>query len=87
MSGQRQTPARCRALLQELSEYLDGDVTPARCRVIERHITTCARCGNTLGRLRQTLAACRATGKKPLPRDVKARAAQRIRALLQQDRR
>ena len=30
--------ARCRALLLELSRYLDGDLTPARRRTIERHI-------------------------------------------------
>ena len=35
----RRPSARCRALLVELSKYLDGDLTPARRRTVERHLT------------------------------------------------
>lgn len=73
--------ARCRALLQELSLYLDGDLTSARRRTIERHIKACACCGTMAERLRVTVAACRAEGKRRPPSDVRSRAAQRIRAL------
>ena len=55
--------ARCRTLLLELSRYLDGDLTPARRRAVERHIKTCACCGTMAARLRRTVAACRAEGK------------------------
>jgi anti-sigma factor RsiW len=74
--------ARCRTLLLELSRYLDGDLTPARRRTIERHINACACCGTMVARLRRTVAACRAEGKKRPPRDVMLRAAERIRALI-----
>jgi anti-sigma factor RsiW len=74
--------ARCRALLLEVSRYLDGDLTPARRRTIERHIKTCGCCGTMAARLRATVTACRAEGKKQPPRDVMSRAAKRIRLLL-----
>jgi anti-sigma factor RsiW len=74
--------ARCRALLLELSRYLDGDLTPARRRTLERHINACACCGTMAVRLRRTVAACRAEWKRRPPRDVMSRAAKRIRALV-----
>jgi len=74
--------ARCRALLLEVSQYLDGDLTSARRRMVERHIKTCACCGTMTARLRRTLAACRAVGTTRPPRSVMSRAAERIRALV-----
>jgi anti-sigma factor RsiW len=75
--------ARCRALLLELSRYLDGDLTPARRRAVEQHIRACACCGTMAARLRKTVAACRAEGRRSPPRDVMSRAAERIRALIE----
>ncbi|MEO8681539.1 MAG: zf-HC2 domain-containing protein [Vicinamibacterales bacterium] len=73
---------RCRALLLELSRYLDGELTPGRRRSVERHVESCGCCGTMSERLRATIAACRAeSGKRP-PRAVQARAAARIKALL-----
>ena len=73
---------RCRALFEELSLYLDGDLTTDRRRKIERHIRSCACCGMMNQRLRLTVAACRAEAKRRPPRDVMARAATRVRALI-----
>jgi len=78
---------RCRALLLELSRYLDGELTPTRRRLVERHINTCRCCGTMAARLRRTVAACRAEGKRQPPRAVMLRAAQRIRALVERERR
>jgi anti-sigma factor RsiW len=82
MTGATRPSARCRALLLEVSRHLDGDLTPARRRTIERHIKTCGCCGTMAARLRTTVAACRAEGKKRPPRDVMSRAAKRIRMLV-----
>ena len=77
MTAPARPSARCRTLLLELSRYLDGDLTPARRRTIERHIDACACCGTMAARLRRTVAACRAGAKRRPPRDVMARAAAR----------
>ena len=79
--------ARCRTLLLELSRYLDGDLTPARRRTVEQHINACACCGTMSARLRRTVAACRAEGKRRPPHDVMSRAAKRIRALIAREAR
>jgi anti-sigma factor RsiW len=66
----------------ELSRYLDGELTPARRRQVERHITACSCCDTMAARLRQTIDACRAEATRQPPREVRSRAAARIRALL-----
>lgn len=78
---------RCRALLLELSRYLDGDLTPARRRTIERHIKECGCCGTMAARLRRTMAACRAEGRRRPPETVMSRAAKRIRMLIAREKR
>jgi anti-sigma factor RsiW len=75
---------RCRKLLLEISRYLDGDLTPARHRMVEQHVRACACCGTMAARLRSTVAACRAEGSRRPPRDVMSRAEVRIRALIAQ---
>ena len=87
MSVPTRPSARCRALLLELSRYLDDDLTPARRRMVERHIKACACCGRMIAGLRRTVAVCRAEGKRQPPRDVMSRAADRMRALLGGDAR
>ena len=74
--------ARCRTLLVELSRYLDGDLTPARRRAVERHLDTCRCCGTVASRLLRTMAACHAAGQTQPPRTVMSRAAKRVRALI-----
>jgi len=82
MTAPARPSRRCRRLLLELSGYLDGDLTSARRRTVERHIQDCACCGTMAARLRRTMAACRALGKSRPPRHVMSRAAERIRVLL-----
>jgi anti-sigma factor RsiW len=77
-----QPSARCRALLLEMSRYLDGELSPARRRSIESHIDSCTCCGTMALRLRTVVAACRAEGNMRPPRAVMARAAARVRALV-----
>jgi anti-sigma factor RsiW len=79
----RPSPA-CRRRLMELSRYLDGELSPARRRTIEQHIGDCACCATMARRMRQTVAACRAEGRRRPPRAVLSQAALRIRALTAQ---
>ena len=87
MTGANRPSARCRSLLLEVSRYLDGDLTPARRRTVERHINACACCGTMAASLRTTVAACRAEGKKRPPRAVMSRAANRVRVLMAREER
>ena len=82
MTVTSQPSARCRKLLLEISRYLDGDLTPARQRMVEQHVRACACCGTMAARLRRTVAACREEGGRRPPRDLMSRAKARIRALV-----
>jgi anti-sigma factor RsiW len=77
----RQGPA-CRALLQRLFDYIDGELSPARVKALEAHLQTCACCDSLERDLRRSVAACRAAGKARLPGAVRERARRRVRNLL-----
>jgi anti-sigma factor RsiW len=62
--------------------YLDGELTVASADDMARHVRVCAACGPQARRLRAMLEACRSAGCQQLPRDVRARARARVRALL-----
>lgn len=81
MTARKPSP-HCRALLAELSRHLDGELTAARRRDIERHLADCDCCEEMAARLRLTAAVCRGAEPKPMPARVRARAEARIRALL-----
>jgi anti-sigma factor RsiW len=72
----------CRARLAELFAYLDDELSPARCAVVERHLAGCACCGRLVDRLRSTIQACRAAGREHLPAAARQRARKRIEVLL-----
>ena len=72
----------CRALIEEFSRHLDGELGAARRRELERHLAECDCCEELAARLRLTVAVCRAANAHPMPAAVKARARARVRALL-----
>lgn len=75
-------PGDCREQLAELFAYLDGELTPSRCRVIERHLVACPCCDRLAGELRQAIAVCRMGGQVRVPVAIRARAQAAARALL-----
>jgi anti-sigma factor RsiW len=82
MTAATRPSARCRALLLELSRYVDGDLAPARGRALQRHLETCACCGTVTSNLLRTVAACHAEGRRQPPRTVMSQAAKRVKALI-----
>lgn len=62
--------AGCRALLERLFDYIDGELSPSRVKALEAHLRNCVCCGTLEHELRQSVAACRAAGKVQLPSRV-----------------
>jgi anti-sigma factor RsiW len=81
-TSHRHAPGRCRELLAELFDYLDEELSPARCRALERHLDNCPCCGELADNLRKAIALCRAEGRRALPPAIRSRARQRVAALL-----
>jgi len=82
MKTERLTTPECRERIQEISDYLDGDLSPAHAAALERHLDACGCCTDFATSLRQAVLACRQAGLCQLPEDVRARARQRIAELM-----
>jgi anti-sigma factor RsiW len=75
-------PARCLALLNRLSRYIDDELTPRQRRVIDAHCRDCARCKRMIAGLQRTVSLYRAGPFIPMPERTRARARARIARLL-----
>jgi anti-sigma factor RsiW len=73
---------RCRKLLEQVSRYLDGDLTVAQRRTVGQHLRRCPCCQHMADSLKQTVETCRKAGGARLPADVRSRARARIATLL-----
>jgi len=72
----------CRALLEEISAYLDGELDATACDAIERHCRECAHCADFVEGLQATIGLCRRAANTPLPEAVRKRAMVAVRELL-----
>jgi len=77
----------CEFLLEQLSAFIDADLSPAECRRIERHSRTCGRCAAMIEDLRAAMGVCRQAADEPLPAPVRRRAEARVRELMGRRRR
>lgn len=78
----RATEDRCRALLEQLSRYVDGDLGPDERRAMALHLRRCPCCQSMADSLKKTVATCQKAGRARLPEDVRRRAKSRITTLL-----
>jgi predicted anti-sigma-YlaC factor YlaD len=65
--------ARCRALLGQLSLYVDGEAEEALCDEIERHMAECEDCRIVVDTLARTVKLYRDHGHVRLPGDARRR--------------
>lgn len=72
----------CNEHLDCLSDYVDGELDPALCAEIERHMAECGDCRIVVDTLRKTISLYRNYGHAELPPDTK----ERLYAVLRLDR-
>lgn len=73
MTHAHATPA-CQSLLDQLSDYIDGELDPEVCRLIEFHLQGCADCRVLVDTTQRTIRLSRQLGAaRPLPAEVEAR--------------
>jgi anti-sigma factor RsiW len=79
-------PGPCGDRLDDVFAWLDGELTPARARVVEKHVAGCESCGGLAEDLRRAIAACRMAGDCRMPTSVHRLARARARKLLRAGR-
>ena len=82
-TDQRSQRARgCPDIATLFSRHLEGDISPAVCARMERHLAGCPRCEGICASLRETLRLCGATPAPRVPATVERAVRREIRSLL-----
>ena len=68
----------CKALLGDLSEYIDGELPPELCAEIEKHLEACENCRVVLNTTRRTIDLVQAPADEAVPADVRERLFKRL---------
>lgn len=76
----------CNQVMREISEYLDGELTPDMKRQIERHLEGCGHCRTVLDQVRMTIDIFCDQQKVELPQDISARLHQAVKRRLSAQR-
>jgi anti-sigma factor RsiW len=63
----------CPELLDQLSDYIDGELDAAFCAEIESHLSECSDCRIMVDTLRKTITLYRTGSDRDLPADVQSR--------------
>lgn len=70
---------KCEALLDSLSDYVDGALREELCAEIETHMSSCKRCRIVVDTLRKTINLYQETSELPvIPEDVRERLYHRL---------
>jgi RNA polymerase sigma-70 factor (ECF subfamily) len=72
----------CPDVLSLLSRHLEGEIGPAACADMERHVAGCSRCRAACESLRETLRLCSASPTPAVPEALRESIRKGIRALL-----
>jgi anti-sigma factor RsiW len=80
-----ESQTECRAILANISAYLDGELQATACEAIEQHCQGCGSCAALVSGLRETVGLCRAAASTPLPEPVRQRARDSVRELLERE--
>ncbi len=71
--------SQCEELLGSLSAYIDGDLAPALCQELEKHLEGCDNCRVVLNTTKRTIELVHSpVEKSDLPKDVRERLFKRL---------
>lgn len=72
----------CNKVMSELSEYLDGELTPELKGELERHMEGCKHCRTVLDQVRMTIDILCDKQRIELPPDISSRLHQAVKRRL-----
>jgi len=72
-------PKHCHDLIETLSDYVDGSLSPMLCEELERHLRECPNCRIVVNTLRKTIELYQKEARQEtLPNDVRERLFRRL---------
>lgn len=78
---------QCPDTARMLSRYLEGELSPAVCARMEKHVASCPACGGACDSLRAVLGACRDYGKQSVPPEIRLAVRTAVKDLLAKEER
>lgn len=63
----------CEAILELLSDYIDGELSPELCEALEAHMRECPNCYIVVDTLRKTVVLYRSLEPPEMPAEVEQR--------------
>jgi anti-sigma factor RsiW len=70
MMAETHPTGKCGEVFALLSAYLDVELPPDACRMIEEHLSGCSPCEEFASSLRKTVDLCRSFGPATMPRPI-----------------
>ena len=64
---------KCHDYISNLNDFLDGEIDPALCEEIEKHIGQCENCRIMIDSMRQTVKLCREGREESLPKELESK--------------
>lgn len=66
--------ANCQEILLQVNAYIDGELDPGLCTLLESHMASCSNCTIVFNTLKKTIELCQQDGQKTtLPPDIRKR--------------
>ncbi|PKK83564.1 MAG: hypothetical protein CVT49_07990 [candidate division Zixibacteria bacterium HGW-Zixibacteria-1] len=63
----------CSKHIQQIAEYIDGELDVTLCARLEEHLSECKNCRIMVDTLKQTVVLCREGKKERLPKDIESK--------------
>ena len=63
----------CSKYIQNIADYIDGEIDQSLCADIEKHLKDCKNCRIMVDTLKQTVVLCRDGKKEKLPPELEAK--------------
>lgn len=71
--------SECRKHIQDIADYIDGELDAKLCSELEDHLKDCGNCRLMVDTLKKTVILCKDGQKEELPESIKAKLSDVIR--------
>jgi anti-sigma factor RsiW len=69
----------CKKHIQNIADYIDGEIDQALCRQLEEHLRGCNNCRIMVDTMRQTVVLCREGKREELPPEIESKLLQALK--------